>query len=164
MDFSPYGGVGARLAAELANATPERLDAVVDAHYPAHELTHAEVWQLARWAQRLREVFTGPDRVELVNALLAESACRPYISCHDGKPPHLHYAQETDDLVTRIRGFTAAGLAHVVCEDAGRLGACGRAGCAEVFVDTSRNGLRRFCTTRCANRVYVAAYRARSGE
>ncbi|MGY4099847.1 CGNR zinc finger domain-containing protein [Nocardia sp. R16R-3T] len=34
-----------------------------------------------------------------------------------------------------------------------------RQGCGSVFVDTSRNGRRRFCSTRCSNRVHVAQHR-----
>ncbi|MDP9841773.1 CGNR zinc finger domain-containing protein [Streptosporangium lutulentum] len=36
-----------------------------------------------------------------------------------------------------------------------------RPGCGMAYVDTSRNGRRRFRTTRCANRVYVADHRSR---
>lgn len=147
MDFIPYGGQAALLAAELVNDAPHT-DPAVQA-----------------WAERLRPVFTATDldeQVRLVNALLADAASGPYVSRHDGKPPHLHFAHETADKMTRLRGFTAAGVAHVLCEDARRLGHCARPGCKVVFVDTSRNGLRRFCDTRCANRVYVATYRART--
>ncbi|HLU95849.1 MAG TPA: CGNR zinc finger domain-containing protein, partial [Thermobifida alba] len=42
------------------------------------------------------------------------------------------------------------------------LGCCARDGCRTVFVDTSRNGRRRFCSVTCANRVNVAAHRARA--
>ncbi|WP_218158630.1 CGNR zinc finger domain-containing protein [Streptosporangium canum] len=34
-------------------------------------------------------------------------------------------------------------------------------GCDVAYVDTSRNGRRRFCSTRCSNRVYVADHRRR---
>jgi predicted RNA-binding Zn ribbon-like protein len=54
------------------------------------------------------------------------------------------------------------GLAVVVC-DAGalRLGVCQAAGCSNVFVDTSPNQSRRYCSERCSSRSNVAAYRAR---
>ena len=45
-----------------------------------------------------------------------------------------------------------------------RLRACGRAGCGVVFVDTSRNGRRRFCSVRCANQVNVANHRLRQRQ
>ncbi|MFC6935784.1 CGNR zinc finger domain-containing protein [Actinomadura yumaensis] len=34
--------------------------------------------------------------------------------------------------------------------------------CDRVYVDTSRNGTRRFCSTACQNRVKTAAFRARA--
>lgn len=102
--------------------------------------------------------------VEVVNALLADSACRPYVSRHDGRPPHLHYADERADLAERVAAFTAAGVAAVLCGDHRRLGHCDRPGCAVVYVDTSRNGRRRFCSLRCANQWHVARHRDRAGS
>ncbi|GAA5119647.1 CGNR zinc finger domain-containing protein [Pseudonocardia adelaidensis] len=59
----------------------------------------------------------------------------------------------------RIKAYTAGGLAHPLCEDPGRIGRCDR--CGTVFVDTSRNGRRRFCSARCANSTHVADHRKR---
>jgi predicted RNA-binding Zn ribbon-like protein len=63
--------------------------------------------------------------------------------------------------VGRVKAYTAAGLAHAYCQDPGRLGRCDRDGCDVVYVDTSRNGRRRFCSTRCSTRVHVARSRSR---
>ena len=60
-----------------------------------------------------------------------------------------------------MKAYTASGLAHAFCQDPGRLGRCDRDGREIVDVDTSRNGRRRYCSTRCANRVYVAEHRER---
>ena len=46
-------------------------------------------------------------------------------------------------------------------EYADRLGVCSAPECDRVFVDVSRNGTRRFCSTACQNRVKAAAHRAR---
>ncbi|HEX5293501.1 MAG TPA: CGNR zinc finger domain-containing protein, partial [Streptosporangiaceae bacterium] len=40
-------------------------------------------------------------------------------------------------------------------------GRCQRESCATAFVDTSRNGTRRFCSVRCANQVNVSNHRVR---
>ncbi|MGM1063747.1 CGNR zinc finger domain-containing protein [Saccharothrix sp. Mg75] len=175
MHFNPYGGTAAQLAAALVNtvAADPRPDAPgpdaatllellrEQGYKPLGALDARQARELTRWAARLSPVFDHtPDRVALVNALLAEAAARPYVSTHDDRPPHLHFAPEDAPTPDRVRAFTAAGLAHVVCEDPGRLGRCARPGCAVVYVDTSRNGRRRYCTTRCANRVHVAAHRA----
>lgn len=167
--FNPYGGSAAQVAAGLVNlpyaGAAELLRMMRDAGMSLTQLTDAEAAEVQAWGRRIRAVFVEPDpdrRIDLVNDLLAETACRPFISRHDGLPAHLHYAAENDALPRRIRAFTAGGLAHLLCEDAARLGACAREGCEIVFVDTSRNGRRRFCSTRCATRVHVAEHRARS--
>jgi hypothetical protein len=97
------------------------------------------------------------------NDLLVESDCRPRLISHDGLPYHLHYKPLAGDLAARVKAFTAAGLAYLVAEGWGsRLGRCQRAGCATAFVDTSRNGTRRFGSDRCANQVNVTNHRERS--
>ena len=42
-----------------------------------------------------------------------------------------------------------------------RLRLCAAADCRNVHVDLSKNRSRRFCSTACANRTNVAAYRTR---
>jgi predicted RNA-binding Zn ribbon-like protein len=166
--FNPYGGAAAQVAAGLVNLGTADARSLVEMMrregMSLSRLTAEQARHIVAWGQRLRPVFETSDvdeRVDLVNALLADSACRPYISRHDGLPAHLHYASEHEDQVRRVRAYTAGGLAHLVCEDPGRIGRCASEGCATVFVDTSRNGRRRFCSTRCATRVHVADHRER---
>lgn len=168
MHFNPYGGLAAQVAAGMVNLGPARAATVTrmarDAGMVIADLTEDDAAAAAAWGARLRAVFVESDvdtQAELVNALLADSACRPYISRHDGKPPHLHYADSAAGPLDRICAYTAGGLAHLLCEDPGRLGACAREDCEIVYVDTSRNGRRRFCSTRCATRVHVADHRSR---
>jgi predicted RNA-binding Zn ribbon-like protein len=163
--FNPYGGPAALVAADLVNAgsASELLAGMVRNGMSIPALTDDEATKIAAWARALRPVFAADPsaRPDLVNGLLAEAACRPYITTHDGKPPHLHYSAEAAGPVGRVRAYTAGGLAHLVCEAPDRLGICGREGCETAYVDTSRNGRRRFCSTRCATRVHVADHRAR---
>jgi predicted RNA-binding Zn ribbon-like protein len=162
--FNPYGGAAAELAVRLVNAHPRHdlLQLLADSGYkPLGTLNARQSTELRRWIVRLGEVFTEPS-VDLLNALLAETTSQPYISTHDGRAPHLHYAREDAPIDERVKAYTAAGLAELFCEDPGRIGSCAREGCGSVFVDTSRNGRRRFCSTRCSNRVHVAEHRARS--
>lgn len=164
MHFNPYGGAAAELAARLVNADPRHdlLRLLADSGYkPLGTLNARQTAELRRWIARLDEVFTEPG-VDLLNALLAETTSQPYISTHDGRAPHLHYAREDAPIDERVKAYTAAGLAELFCEDPGRIGRCAREGCDSVFVDTSRNGRRRFCSTRCSNRVHVAEHRART--
>jgi predicted RNA-binding Zn ribbon-like protein len=175
MHFNPYGGPAAELAAALANVdrgviADATAATVVSEIFQAHNraktaVTADEAAQIIEWGDRLSPAFGERDLgrlVDVVNGLLADSASRPYISCHDGRPPHIHYAHEHDDEVTRTKAFTAAGVAHVLAMDPVRLGRCDNDGCDTVYVDTSRNGRRRFCSTRCATRVHVADHRSRA--
>ncbi|HJQ47394.1 MAG TPA: CGNR zinc finger domain-containing protein [Amycolatopsis sp.] len=171
MHFNPYGGLAAQVAAGLVNLVvsgPAPAAAIAAAAREAgmviSDLTEDEAVAAAAWGSRLRAVFAESDvdtQTGIVNVLLADSACRPYISRHDGKPPHLHYADAGAGTLGRIRAYTAGGLAHLLCEDPGRMGVCAREECDIVYVDTSRNGRRRFCSTRCSTRVHVAEHRAR---
>jgi predicted RNA-binding Zn ribbon-like protein len=45
---------------------------------------------------------------------------------------------------------------------AGRLGVCQADPCDRVYIDTSYNLGRRFCSRRCQSRVKAAAHRAKS--
>ncbi|HEX5365869.1 MAG TPA: CGNR zinc finger domain-containing protein [Acidimicrobiales bacterium] len=170
MQYNHYGGGAAEVAAALVNhgadldpSTLEGLLRIRD-YQPRSGFTDEDVDALRSWTQRLRSVFeaTSVDtQVELVNDLLADAAARPHVAAHDGRPPHLHYVSLSAGMVEQLAAYTAAGVALLVCQDPGRLGACERPGCDSVFVDTSRSGMRRYCTVRCANRVRVADHRQR---
>ena len=170
MQFNPYGGTAAQLAAELVNAGPDATQEAFNEilstydYQPAYDIGRGQARELTRWTQRLRAVFLEPDvsgRVRLVNELLADVAAPPYISQHDGRAPHFHYAEHDAPLVYRIKAYTAGGLAHALCHEPHRIGRCQGSGCDRVYVDTSRNGRRRFCSPQCANRTHVADHRSR---
>jgi predicted RNA-binding Zn ribbon-like protein len=58
--------------------------------------------------------------------------------------------------------ITAEAVARLIgAGEQARLGICTADGCDRVFVDASRNGSRRFCSTTCQNRVKTAAFRRR---
>jgi predicted RNA-binding Zn ribbon-like protein len=99
--------------------------------------------------------------VRLVNDMLATTGARPRLDRHDGEPWHLHFHGAEDSLVTGWAAGCATGLAVVLGGEArGRLGVCSAPSCDRVFVDTSRNATRRFCSTACQNRVKAASFRA----
>ncbi|MFJ4173973.1 CGNR zinc finger domain-containing protein [Microbacterium sp. NPDC089696] len=161
---------GVHLSAALVNAAVSEvarpaLEALLDEHgirRPQLDVEQAAL--LHDWAVRLRAVFAAEDvdaRTVAVNALLTVGTTGVYLTTHDGRRPHLHFTPEDDDVVGRVRAVTAGGLAIFTVESEGeRLGACLRAGCRAVFVDTSRNGRRRYCSARCGN--YDAVHRHRS--
>ncbi|MBB6343635.1 CGNR zinc finger domain-containing protein [Nonomuraea muscovyensis] len=169
MHFNAYGGNGAALSAALVNAgefTPEAIEPLLVEHEMVRTaLDAAQAAELGEWARLLDPVFgeADPDaQIKLVNGLLDISATKPYVSNHDGLAPHLHFSSAEGDIVSRAKDTTAGGLAMAISfSDGRRLGRCDRSGCDTVYVDTSRNGRRRFCSLACANRVNVAAHRAR---
>jgi predicted RNA-binding Zn ribbon-like protein len=131
-------------------------------------VTADEAAELAEAARQLRTVFEEVTAGDLdgaaaqVNALLAETGARPQLDRHDGEPWHLHFHASTDALARGWAAGCATGLAIVLgTEQAGRLGVCTAPRCDRAYVDTSRNGTRRFCSQSCQNRVKAAAFRAR---
>jgi hypothetical protein len=124
-----------------------------------------EAASLSFVAAELRAVFTASDvdeAVGLVNALLERTGARPVLRRHDGEPWHLHFHGLDQTLVTGWAAGCATGLAVVLGSELyDRLGVCTAPRCDRVYVDTSRNGTRRYCSTSCQNRVKTAAFRAR---
>ncbi|CAL9285674.1 CGNR zinc finger domain-containing protein [Streptomyces sp. SudanB182_2057] len=168
MQFNPYGGEAARLAADLANCTdpvgPRELEPILAAHGVEHRtLTPRQAVDIGEWSRRLAHCFGDQpleQRCERINELLASAAGTPHISLHDGTP-HMHYSAPGSDPAAHIKAITAAGLSYVVCSAApSRLGRCARRVCRLAFVDTSRNGRRAYCSVRCANNDAVARHRA----
>jgi predicted RNA-binding Zn ribbon-like protein len=99
--------------------------------------------------------------MERLNALLALASPKPYATTHDGEL-HLHYARPDADALEQLTTTVAMGLSQVVVQHGWqRLGVCSAEGCGNVYVDTSRNASRRYCSNTCASRSTVAAYRAR---
>lgn len=170
MQFNTYTVAGAHVAAWLVNH-PAPDAAALAAELRRREVhgpwgTAADAVALRPWAALLREVFEATavaDKARLADALLVAADCRPRLISHgDGEPFHFHYAPVETGLAARVRALTAAGLGHLVDGRAGlRLRACDRPGCGVAFIDTSRNGRRRFCSVRCANQVNVASHRQR---
>jgi predicted RNA-binding Zn ribbon-like protein len=68
-------------------------------------------------------------------------------------------------LVDRVRALAGLGTATALERwGVARLHTCDAERCEDVFVDTSRNGKRRYCGVRCQNRVNVAALRQRAHQ
>jgi predicted RNA-binding Zn ribbon-like protein len=119
-------------------------------------------------AAELRKVFIAveegrvDDAAGLVNKMLASTGAQPALERHDGEPWHLHFHAADKSLVNGWAAGCATGLAVVLGGELyDRLGVCTAPRCDRVYVDTSRNGTRRYCSTSCQNRVKTAAFRAR---
>jgi predicted RNA-binding Zn ribbon-like protein len=125
-----------------------------------------ELAQVRALRPRLHAFWTadGDDEaVELVNGMLRETKARPYLARHDGWDWHLHVTEPDQPLAHRMGAEAAMAVSELIrTGDLSRLRTCAAPDCDAVLVDLSRNRSRRFCDTgNCANRLHVAAYRAR---
>jgi predicted RNA-binding Zn ribbon-like protein len=127
--------------------------------------------ELRTMRDTLRTLFEAVDAgaqqraVDLLNHLLERYPIRPQVSGHDGSDWHLHLAENAPSTAAAYGAKACMGLAVQATEiGLDRLGVCQAAPCRDVFIDTSTNRSRRYCSERCATRANVAAYRARRRE
>src|SRR5215210_6958574 len=163
-----------RAAVDLVNSgeEPDTLTSVAElgAWYAKHGYTgrrdgdEAELAALRALRPVLRELLTA-DRdgaVGLVNAMLAEAGAVPQLVRHDGLDWHIHAVPSGAPLDRRVVVETAMAMVDVIrADELSRLSVCADDRCDGLVLDLSRNRSRRFCSTTCANRNAVAAYRAR---
>jgi predicted RNA-binding Zn ribbon-like protein len=164
-----------RSAVALVNSAeePDTLTTVgqLDAWYTGHGFTgrhdadEAELESMRALRPVLREVLTA-DRdhaAELVNQLLAEAQAVPQLRRHDGLDWHIHAVPSDAPLARRVAVEVAMAMIDLIrVDDLSRLAVCADDRCDGLVLDLSRNRSRRYCSTTCANRNAVAAYRARS--
>ena len=140
-----------------------------DDYRPA--VTEDQANALTALAGRVREVFAASASGDLaraagmVNDLLGEFGAAPRLDPARGGGWTLHFHGRDPGIVTGWGAGIAAGLGMAIGSDlAGRLGVCRAGPCDRVYIDTSRNLAKRFCSTRCQSRVKAAAHRARSAQ
>ena len=150
-------------------ACADRLSALFTSAGGRGNVTEAEASALGPVAADLRAVFEAVaagdinGAARLVNGMLAATGAHPVLEHHDGEPWHLHFhSNDESSLAQGWASGCATGLAFVLGGELyDRLGICTAPRCDRVYVDISRNGSRRFCSTACQNRVKAAAFRER---
>jgi predicted RNA-binding Zn ribbon-like protein len=163
-----------RAAVDLVNTgeEPDTLTTItqLDAWYVEYGYTgrrdgdEAELAALRALRPVLRDLLTAErDRAaELVNAKLADAGALPQLVRHDGLDWHIHAVSGDAPLARRVVVETAMAMVDVIrTDELSRLSVCADDRCEGLLLDLSRNRSRRFCSTACANRNAVAAYRAR---
>jgi predicted RNA-binding Zn ribbon-like protein len=163
-----------RAAVALVNSAeePDTLTDVaeLDAWYAEHGFTgrhdrdEAELQALRALRPVLRTLLLAErdDAAELTNALLADAQALPQLRRHDGLDWHIHAVPTDAPLERRVAVEVAMAMIDVIrADEHSRLSVCADARCEGLVLDLSRNRSRRFCSTTCANRNAVAAYRAR---
>jgi predicted RNA-binding Zn ribbon-like protein len=168
VDFLRY----AESSAALLNAELSDLDALLGflgrRAWLQPQVTERDVVTLRKFQRDLRPVFEASAHddpkgvVDGLNALLERHPITPRIADHNPANLHIHVANRAASVADLLVGEALLGLANMVC-DLGptRLGVCAASPCTNVYVDTSPNQSRRYCSDRCSSRANVAAYRAR---
>lgn len=168
MDFADY----AQQAADLVNADICDLAALRrflgDREWLSDHARAADIVPLQKLQSELRTLVdasaAGDDAgvVSTLNGLLASHPVRPRISGHDASSWHLHVTDRGAEVAEIVAAEALFGLALLVTErGADRFGRCRAAGCGRAFLDLTTNRTRQYCSTRCATRTNVAAYRSR---
>jgi predicted RNA-binding Zn ribbon-like protein len=157
---APSGGA---LASAAAAALPSGGRVTVPAELPA-----VSAGYLASAARQMRGVFEAmederaDEAAAAVNRMLRETGARPQLDRVPGEPWQVHFHGASDTYGVGWAAGCATALALAIgSELAGRLGVCVAPHCDRVYVDVSRNGVRRFCSAPCQSRVKAAAFRAR---
>ncbi|WP_028063805.1 CGNR zinc finger domain-containing protein [Solirubrobacter soli] len=163
-----------KAAVSLVNsaAEPDTLTTIaeLDAWYAENAFTgrrdgdEAELQALRALRPTLRAILLAERDVaaELVNTLLTEAQALPQLRRHDGLDWHIHAVPSEAPLDRRVAVELAMAMIDVIrADELSRLSVCADDRCEGLVLDLSRNRSRRFCSTACANRNAVAAYRAR---
>lgn len=112
-------------------------------------------------ADRVHAIFTDDDaagRATAVTMMLAETGVRPELTvAQDALAASWCVPRESDALLASA----ALALREHLAAKPERLGVCHDQHCADVYVDASPAGHRRFCSLTCQNRSRVAAFRER---
>jgi predicted RNA-binding Zn ribbon-like protein len=168
VDFDAY----ARTAVDLVNAPLDDLNhlrAVLPGpDWMCEDATERDLQSFRRAQRRLREVFehgaSGREReaVNELNTLLEAHPVHPRISGHEFGNWHIHVTSRGSAVSAEYLAGAVWGLSVWLCEyGSARFGVCADDRCGNVYLDTSSNNCRRFCSERCATRSHVAAHRAR---
>ncbi|MFC7531635.1 CGNR zinc finger domain-containing protein [Actinoplanes sp. GCM10030250] len=113
-------------------------------------------------ADRLHAIFADGDtasRAVTVTAILAETGVSPELVFTAGT---LGAAWAVPRLEDALLASAALALRDHLAARPDRLGICHDRQCADVYVDASPAGQRRFCSLTCQNRSRVAAFRERN--
>jgi len=176
VDLTSYAELAVRLVNTASAGDPngdglDTLDGlralVADRQHLNTRVTRNDLDALRALRAEFRKIFgacaegDGEDAADRLNALLIQHPIHPQISGHDGQRWHVHLT-ESGSVADRYAAGAVMGLAVRISEiGTERLGVCQAASCQGVFIDTSTNRSRRYCSDRCATRANVTAFRAR---
>jgi predicted RNA-binding Zn ribbon-like protein len=147
-------------------STPEELRAFVrENRIPAGVVTERELRETQTLRDALRLVFEPRSlkaKARVINDLLCRAEARPAMMAGIDEWGLVHEVDDDAPLPSRLAVICGLGLAAGLDRYGDeRLKVCEAAPCERVFIDLSKNIVRRHCSRRCANRTSAAAFRAR---
>jgi len=149
-------------AGEAQQAYPPLSDLLARGGLPDQVAAAVTDADLRRVADLVYPVFTATEateRASRVTDLLASVGVRPALRADGGAiQPAWLIADSRDAL---LAGAATALHAQLVDHTPDRLGTCSGHRCADVYIDASPAGDRRFCSVTCQTRTRVAAFRGR---
>lgn len=177
MHLNPYGEYAVLLAASLANDWPTDRAGIVartrdlgmTADFPDAPDDHRLVRRVIDDWLTVVDTTDPYERARILNSHMAAATAYPRLTDHNGEGWHLHYRDDNATALPHVlSAVISVGTAlHLTTRGMHRLGRCvaGNAPgdpCANVVVDTTRNGRQQYCSVRCANRAAVRRHRARA--
>jgi predicted RNA-binding Zn ribbon-like protein len=175
VDLTTYAELAVRLANTAACSddstdrltTMDGLRALVADRQHLNGGNRDDLEALRELRSEFRKIFAacadgnGEEAAARLNALLIQHPVHPQLSGHDGQPWHVHFT-DSGSVADAYAAGAAMGLA-VRITDLGveRFGVCQAPQCLGVFIDTSADKSRRYCSDRCVSRANVTAFRAR---
>ena len=118
---------------------------------------------LRRVIRHVEPERSDKPKLDEAHKLLEEAKALPQLVRHDDLDWHIHATDLDAPLARRILVEAAMAVVDVIRSDQmDRLAMCDADDCESLYVDLSKNASRRFCSTRCGNRMAVRAYRARA--
>ncbi|MGW6929956.1 CGNR zinc finger domain-containing protein [Lentzea sp. NPDC054927] len=150
-------------------ATVDQLKSLLDGYGYTGRIDHdeAELRDVHSARALLRHVWTldRDTAVEAVNKMLRDAKALPHLVRHDTQDWHMHATEPDSPLAERIRVEAALALIDVIrMDEMDRLRICEADDCTGLLLDLSRNGLKRFCSVRCGNRMNMIAFRERRAD
>ncbi len=173
MDLASYAELAVRLVntASLGHEGGDQLATldglrylVADREHLNHGVTRRDLEELRALREEFRAFFVdcaagnGASAADQLNSLMIQHPVHPQLSGHDGQPWHVHYT-ESGSMADKYAAGAAMGLA-VRLSDLGveRFGTCQAEPCQGVFIDASKDGTRRYCSDRCAERAAATLF------
>jgi predicted RNA-binding Zn ribbon-like protein len=143
------------------------LEAFLKQHHirVAYPLDESDLEAVRELREKMRSIWNAAN-LEIMSEALNPLLAKGRLSLRGDEKMNWRFGLEAAmPLVDGMSVAAALGIVLTVQEYGyERLRACESSPCQDVFVDTSRNKLRRFCSERCANRYNVAAFRGRNKE